>query len=1174
MPRIRDIFKTGALFAFAFLFIAGIFMRVLSADAFIGPGTQSPGSGGGSFKLDASGSIGFGTPTAAPSGTFDDNGQGFGYVFTVASSTNPGLALRNLASGNMYLWSARNMGNLHLYRESSILPGKVLMDITPTGNVGISVFGPSERLEVGGNVKATAFVGNVSGEISAGNVTSDVFGSLGLGGSYAFPASLGVATSTKTGLPQNLSVYGGGYFSGSVGIGTTSPAHELDIYGDATNSTIRMRRQASYYWDIIMGADSTLSFNSQTGGRIMTLKHDGGVGIGTTGPGAKLDVRGNGNTFATTNFKLANSDGTTIFTVQDHSVGKFTGQFQVLGGAGANQLYVETGNVYVGSGAVGIGTLTPTTAKLVVASSTNGAAIDVVGGRIINVGTPTAASDATTKSYVDSVVGGSGGVGAGISGQTLRHNGTGWVASSLIYNNDTNVGIGTTSPTTRFSVSAAGVQGIDLSSDTGDTTNSARLFFTNASGSFVIMNAGGALSFRTGATIGSSSGTEYLKLLSGGNFGVGVSPSYKLDVVGTGSFTQPVIVGTPTAATHAATKSYVDSMFTGSGQWTTSGSNIYSSLAGNVGIGTTTPDQQLTIMTNGSSPQIHLTDTQNGGGIYIGAVNEWGGTNSTDEGVFSVGAKFAYSGGAITSWTADTTNAQIMRSEGGAFYFYGDTGLTAGNTFTPTARMIIDNSGNVGIGTTSPQSKLDFGTSVANQKIVIGTYTNNNFWTGIGMDTTTAGIRLAGDMNSATNPLVDVGYYTNDASHTWTSRVFFRNDGNVGIGTTGPGYKLDVVGTSQFSQPVIVGTPTATNHAATKSYVDSSINSGISGSTNYIPKFTGTNTIGNSIVTQQTAGTAITVGSYLSAGYSGSDYGSIGYGIAYTGTSGTWNYRNADTASKLQFAGGGFQFDTAPSGTAGNPITFTRAMTITQGGSVGIGTTSPSYTLDVRGGGTGYFANPVFVGTPTANGHAATKSYVDSILAGTLSGNFTTLSVTGTSTISGNWQLGGASLGNVNLNGYDIVGVNKITAAVIDPLYEIDGEKYATYGLDTVGLKTEITGKATLSSSSKYQVSSSKYGEENTRYSYTIDFDNMKRGSDLWVWYQTVEFSPEDMVVLATPYGSLAKIGYRIEGKTIVFFSDEQTEFSYRLSGKRHDWREWGTKRNTTEKASFILRSK
>lgn len=40
----------------------------------------------------------------------------------------------------------------------------------------------------------------------------------------------------------------------------------------------------------------------------------------------------------------------------------------------------------------------------------------------------------------------------GITGQTLRHNGTGWVANSTILNDGTNVGIGTTTPTAKLHI--------------------------------------------------------------------------------------------------------------------------------------------------------------------------------------------------------------------------------------------------------------------------------------------------------------------------------------------------------------------------------------------------------------------------------------------------------------------------------------------------------------------------------------------------------------------------------------------------------------------------------------------------------------------------------------------------------------------------------------------------
>jgi hypothetical protein len=48
--------------------------------------------------------------------------------------------------------------------------------------------------------------------------------------------------------------------------------------------------------------------------------------------------------------------------------------------------------------------------------------------------------------------GGGGGLPVGSAGQTLRHNGTSWLASSLLYNDGTRIGIGTTAPTEQLEI--------------------------------------------------------------------------------------------------------------------------------------------------------------------------------------------------------------------------------------------------------------------------------------------------------------------------------------------------------------------------------------------------------------------------------------------------------------------------------------------------------------------------------------------------------------------------------------------------------------------------------------------------------------------------------------------------------------------------------------------------
>ena len=67
-------------------------------------------------------------------------------------------------------------------------------------------------------------------------------------------------------------------------------------------------------------------------------------------------------------------------------------------------------------------------------------------------------------------------------------------------------------------------------------------------------------------------------------------------------------------------------------------------------------------------------------------------------------------------------------------------------------------------------------------------------------------------------------------------------------------------------------------------------------------------------------------------------------------SSGNWVYKTTDQASRLVGqTDGSFQFFTAPSGTAGNAITFTQAMTLTAAGNLGVGTTSPQRLLHLNG---------------------------------------------------------------------------------------------------------------------------------------------------------------------------------------------------------------------------------
>jgi len=82
---------------------------------------------------------------------------------------------------------------------------------------------------------------------------------------------------------------------------------------------------------------------------------------------------------------------------------------------------------------------------------------------------------------------------------------------------------------------------------------------------------------------------------------------------------------------------------------------------------------------------------------------------------------------------------------------------------------------------------------------------------------------------------------------------------------------------------------------------------------------------------------------------------------SFSNTSGVRTYVNNGFASEYEQASGQHIWQTAPSGTAGNAISFTQAMTLNASGNLSLGNTNDTYKLDVTG--TGRFG-----GTNTYNG--------------------------------------------------------------------------------------------------------------------------------------------------------------------------------------------------------------
>jgi hypothetical protein len=222
-------------------------------------------------------------------------------------------------------------------------------------------------------------------------------------------------------------------------------------------------------------------------------------------------------------------------------------------------------------------------------------------------------------------------------------------------------------------------------------------------------------------------------------------------------------------------------------QWTTSGTNT--TTTNNVGVGTATPTDKLEI--NGSGV--------NGGGLTVSTAGTAKyrigtlGTNVPNWAGQLINVKYNQATG---TWTLDdsTLAAAVMKLDlrnhpsGNEIGFYripaGGTNPAPDNAWSPLAQFKLDTgnvllapaSGNVGIGTTAPVSRLDV-RQVANS----GQFAT--FLTSYGANEDTF---LRG---GSANAVVHIG----DVAATTSKLLLMESGGNVGIGTQNPTSKMHIV---------------------------------------------------------------------------------------------------------------------------------------------------------------------------------------------------------------------------------------------------------------------------------------------------------------------------------------------------------------------------------------------
>ena len=205
--------------------------------------------------------------------------------------------------------------------------------------------------------------------------------------------------------------------------------------------------------------------------------------------------------------------------------------------------------------------------------------------------------------------------------------------------------------------------------------------------------------------------------------------------------------------------------------------------------------------------------------------------------------------------------------------------------------------------------------------------------------------------------------YQNAAMTFWTAnnlRATLDSSGNLGIGTSSPDQKLTIVGNQKITGYIEL-------RAANRVYFDDSGNTAAgsiwNAATGSALSFSGAGTseqmrldsAGNlGLGVTPSAWQSIYRAAQFPAGVSvaGRNDGGI-EGIfatnAFRNSAGTWAYVNNGVARRYVQEAYGHLWFTAPSGTAGNAISFTQAMTLDASGNLGVGQTSPGARFESAG---------------------------------------------------------------------------------------------------------------------------------------------------------------------------------------------------------------------------------
>lgn len=603
---------------------------------------------------------------------------------------------------------------------------------------------------------------------------------------------------------------------------------------------------------IAVFAQSPEMFNYQG-----VARDNGGNVLANQAIGLRLSVQDGGGTdlYVETHSTTTNAFG--LFNVSIGGGAVMSGSFAGIGwGSDSHHVKVEMdpagGIAYVN---MGVSQLLSVPYALYAANSGTGGPTGATGptGAAGSTGAAGATgangSDGATGAQgptgVTGAVGATGPLVSGTSGQTLRHNGSEWEATSNLFNDGTNIGIGTTSPSSLLELEenvgaptkmvirntdASGIQSIRFEKGSG----SAEMWYSNSTNTFTVkaIPSGSLLNLYGRNNAG-------ITIDEDGNSGLGTAtPVEHLHVTGSG-VQRIKVESSDNNANLRMTSPMADFSWVAYGAENSAGLYDFNASMrrisvnenGNVGINTLLPTEKLDvngdISVSGSTRSLFAPggafNVSSASGIDLIIDNDDNATNAAlnvkrngdgseilmtvketgnvGVGTSSPGAQFHVStdnsvmarfestvGSNMIEMYKSGVRQGILWNSGTTLRLQNDnaTGSLQFNTDGFNIRMTIDQVGNVGIGTTNPANTLDIrGPGIDDPSTLqVGNSDESHF------------VRLFGGRDTDPNPHVlwkngDPLRFATDASG-FTERMRIQSDGNVGIGTTTPSALLDV----------------------------------------------------------------------------------------------------------------------------------------------------------------------------------------------------------------------------------------------------------------------------------------------------------------------------------------------------------------------------------------------